>query len=171
MLGQPIKLPWAEPEKVNAGRMTVFGRARNAGRYGGNGREWATPPEVIGPLENEFHFTLDPCCTAETAKAPRFFTEADDGLAQPWAPERVFMNPPYGREIPKWTQKALSEAQFGALVVGLLPAATDLEWWHRDVLGANAEIRFVRGRIRFLAGGRRWANAFTPSVVVVWRPA
>lgn len=113
MIGTPIALPWAEPERVNAGRMTVFGRARNAGRYGGAGREWATPPEVIQPLDAEFRFTLDPCCTAETAKAPRFFTEVEDGLTQPWAPERVFMNPPYGREIPAWTTKAVAEMRGG----------------------------------------------------------
>jgi phage N-6-adenine-methyltransferase len=143
---------------------------RNNGRYNGNGRHWATPPEVFDPLHAEFQFTLDPCATAVNAKCARFFTEADDGLAQSWKGERVFMNPPYGREIYAWTRKAREEAASGALVVGLLPASTDLAWWHEDVVG-HAEIRFIRGRVRFLTDGPYRASGFFASVVVVWRPS
>ena len=45
--------------------------ARNNGRYNGNGRHWATPPEVFDPLHAEFGFTLDPCATPATAKCSR----------------------------------------------------------------------------------------------------
>lgn len=144
-------------------------RAKNNGRYNGNGREWATPPEIFGPLHAEFDFTLDPCATPENAKRPRFYTEAEDGLAQSWAGERVFMNPPYGREIYAWTRKARQEAANGALVVGLLPASCDLQWWHDDVVG-HAEVRYLRGRVRFLTGGPYRASGFFASVIVIWRP-
>ena len=143
--------------------------AKNNGRYNGNGRHWETPPEVFGPLHAEFGFTLDPCASPLTAKLPRFFTEIDDGLVQDWRDERVFMNPPYGREIYAWTRKAREEAARGALVVGLLPASTDLAWWHDDVVG-RAEIRYIRGRVRFLTGGPYRASGFFANVVVVWRP-
>jgi site-specific DNA-methyltransferase (adenine-specific) len=138
------------------------GSVRNNGRYNGNGRHWGTPPEIFDPLHAEFDFTLDPCATPETAKCELFFTEADDGLSRSWRGHRVFMNPPYGREIYAWTRKAREEAAAGALVVGLVPASCDLAWWHDDVVG-HAEIRFIRGRPRFLSG-------FFASVVVVWRP-
>lgn len=138
--------------------------SRNAARWYGNGRHWETPPEIFDPLNAEFRFTLDPCCTAETAKCAKFFTEAEDGLAQSWSGERVFMNPPYGREIKRWTRKA---RDCGALVVGLLPASTDLAWWHEDVLG-RADIRYIRGRVRFRNREGAWANGFFASVVVVW---
>ena len=144
-------------------------RAKNNGRYNGNGREWATPPELFAELDAEFHFTLDPCATPENAKCPRYFTEAQNGLEQSWAGERVFMNPPYGAEIYAWTRKALREAADGALVVGLLPASTDLRWWHEDVVG-HAEVRYLRGRVRFLTGGPYRASGFFPSVVAIWRP-
>lgn len=140
-------------------------RAKNNGRYNGNGRDWATPPEVFAPLHSEFDFTLDPCCTPETAKCARFFTEAENGLEQDWTGERVFMNPPYGREIYPWTRKARTS---GALVVGLLPASCDLAWWHDDVVG-HAEVRYIRGRVRFLTGGPYRASGFFASVVVIWR--
>lgn len=143
-------------------------RAKNNGRYNGNGREWATPPEVFNPLHAEFGFTLDPCATAANAKVSRFYTEADDGLKQSWAFQRVFMNPPYGREIYAWTRKAREEAAAGVLVVGLLPASTDLQWWHDDVVG-HAEVRYLRGRVRFITGGPYRASGFFASVVVIWR--
>jgi site-specific DNA-methyltransferase (adenine-specific) len=164
-------MPWADPADLRRDGLRRAARSRNAGRYRGSGRHWATPPEVFDPLHAEFAFTLDPCARPETAKVPRYYTEADDGLARSWQGERVFMNPPYGREIATWTAKAAAEAAGSALVVGLVPASTDLEWWHRDVLATEAELRFIRGRVRFLdLDGRRWANAMMPSVVVVWRP-
>lgn len=143
-------------------------KTRNNGRYNGNGRHWETPPEIFGPLDEEFNFTLDPCATEATAKCPVYFTEAQNGLEQSWAEHRVFMNPPYGREVYAWTRKAKTEAALGALVVGLLPASTDLAWFHDDVIG-HAEIRYIRGRVRFLTDGPYRASSFYGSVVAIWR--
>lgn len=81
------------------------------------------------------------------------------------------MNPPYGREVYPWTEKARLEVERpggAVLVVGLLPASTDLEWWHRDVVGHAAQLWWIRGRVRFLTGGPYRASGFFPSVVVVW---
>ena len=158
-----LVMPWGKPQPV------MPGRSKNMGRYYGSGRDWETPPEVFDPLNAEFNFTLDVCAKPETAKVRRYFTEAEDGLRQSWAGEVCWMNPPYGREIYDWTAKALAESRAGATVVGLLPASTDLEWWHRDVLHRRAEIRYIRGRVRFLQG-ERWVSGMFPSVVVVWRP-
>jgi DNA N-6-adenine-methyltransferase (Dam) len=74
---------------------------------------------------------LDVAATAENAKCSRFFTRKENGLAQPWQ-GRVFCNPPYGREIGRWVQKAWQSAQAGAceLVVCLVPARVDTAWWH-----------------------------------------
>ena len=76
------------------------------------------------------------------------------------------MNPPYGRKIGAWVQKAYESAHSGALVVCLLPARSDTEWFHRYVTRAS-EVRFLRGRLRF--GGGEHPAPF-PSVVVVFRP-
>lgn len=168
-----------EPLAVNQRGRTIDGsdnkavlggmRAKNNGRYNGNGREWATPPEVFGPLHSEFYLTLDPCATPENAKCVRFYTEEQNGLEQDWGHERVFMNPPYGREVAAWVKKARESADNGALVVALLPASTDLAWWHEHVVG-RAEVRYIRGRVRFLTGGPYRASGFFASVVVIWRP-
>lgn len=62
-------------------------------------------------------------------------------------------------------QKAYMSAQTGALVVMLLPARTDTAWFH-DYIYRRAEIRFVRGRLKF--GGSRNSAPF-PSMVCVFR--
>ena len=58
----------------------------------------------------------------------RYFSEQDNGLFQDWAPNRCWMNPPYGREIGRWMKKAYEESLKGATVVCLVPARTDTAW-------------------------------------------
>lgn len=124
---------------------------------------WSTPQDFFERLDDEFHFTLDPCATIDNAKCQRFFTVEDDGLAQNWDGERVFMNPPYGRGIGAWVKKAYESK---ALVVCLLPARTDTRWWHDYVIGGGAEVRFIKGRLKF---GKAIYNAPFPSAVVIFR--
>ena len=128
---------------------------------------WATPQAWFDYLHLEFKFTLDPCCTHDNAKCPRHYTPAEDGLAQSWAEERVFMNPPYGRELPKWMHKAYLEARdHGALVICFVPARVDTEWWHRFAAKAS-EVRFPVGRVKFTGAD---AGAPFPVAIVIFRP-
>ncbi len=46
--------------------------------------EWATPQEFFDKLNEEFHFTLDPCALSTNAKCDKFFTPVEDGLIQDW---------------------------------------------------------------------------------------
>ena len=130
--------------------------------------EWETPQDLFDKLNAEFHFELDPCATIDNAKCDRFFTIEQDGLAQDWTQYRsIFVNPPYGREIALWAEKAYETARSGkSTVVLLVPARTDTKWFHDYVLG-KAEIRFIRGRIRF--GGAK-AGAPFPSVIIIYSP-
>ena len=76
------------------------------------------------------------------------------------------MNPPYGRKIGKWVKKAHDEVERGVpLVVCLLPARTDTKWFH-DYIYGKAEIRFIRGRLKF--GGSKNSAPF-PSMIVIFR--
>jgi site-specific DNA-methyltransferase (adenine-specific) len=127
--------------------------------------EWTTPSELYERLNREFNFTLDPCCTKENAKCERYFTTAEDGLKQNWSNDIVFMNPPYGREIGKWIEKAYKESLKGAIVVCLIPARTDTAYWHDYIFG-KAEVRFLRGRIKFGDGDN---SAPFPSAVVIFK--
>lgn len=133
---------------------------------------WSTPQDLFDALDREFHFTLDVCATPENAKCKDFYSPMIDGLRQPWLGV-CWMNPPYGREIGKWVQKAYQSSRAGAIVVCLLPARTDTRWWQtfvwNEAIGQIAnEIRFLAGRIRF-SGSRNCAPF--PSAIVVFRSA
>ncbi len=126
--------------------------------------EWSTPQPFFDKLDDEFHFQTDVCATAGNAKCEHFYTQEDDGLAQPWF-GYCWMNPPYGREIGHWMKKAFESAQGGATVVCLVPARTDTAWWHD--YATKGTVRFIRGRLKF--GGHKNAAPF-PSAVVIFRP-
>lgn len=129
--------------------------------------EWATPQQWFDYLNLEFKFTLDPCADRNNAKCKRFFSVEDDGLSKSWARERVFMNPPYGRQICKWMKKAFNECiNNHALVVCLVPARVDTVWWHEYATKAS-DIRFPMGRLKF---GNASAPAPFPVAIVIFRP-
>ena len=100
---------------------------------------WRTPNGVYVELDAEFHFDFDPCPTNPTF----------DGLTIAWGKSN-FVNPPYGRQIGKWIRKGYEEAQKGKRVVFLIPSRTDTRWWHDYIMKAH-EIRFIRGRLKFLS--------------------
>lgn len=127
--------------------------------------EWSTPQDLFDKLNAEFNFTLDPCCTHENAKCSKHFTIEDDGIARDWSGERVFMNPPYGREIKHWMAKAYRASLHGATVVCLVPARTDTAWWHDFAM--KGKIEFLRGRLKF-GGGKN--SAPFPSAIVTFKP-
>ena len=136
--------------------------------------DWETPPDLFDALDAEFEFTLDVCASPKTAKVARYFTEVDDGLAQDWNGERCWMNPPYGRDVYRWVEKA--STQTGGVVVALLYARTDTRWWHDHVWDgdlhaprAGVEIRFLCGRVRFGLDGDFGRPAPAPSVIVIFR--
>ena len=102
------------------------------------------------------------------AKCERHLTKRDDGLAADWGGERVWVNPPYGRGVGAWARKAAIEGAKPRTTVALLVAArTDTEWFLRYILG-HAEIRLVRGRIRFELAGVAQGPAPFPSMVAVF---
>jgi len=124
---------------------------------------WATPVNVFKALDQEFHFETDVCADASNTKCANYFTEEMDGLKQDWRGV-CWMNPPYGRHIGKWVQKAYESAKGGAVVVCLLPARTDTRWW-RDYCMKAGEIRLISGRLKF--GDAENAAPF-PSAVVIF---
>jgi len=153
--------------------------------------EWATPQHVFDRLNAMHNFTLDPCSTHANAKCSKHYTVTENGLAQSWQGERVFMNPPYGKPekackpncnkkrckkrgwhrqdflpgIEHWMKKAYEESRGSASVVCLVPARTDTAWWHK--YAAQGEIVFVRGRLKFGAGKD---SAPFPSAIVTLKP-
>lgn len=128
--------------------------------------EWETPQNLFNELDTEFHFTLDPCCTVDTAKCSKYYTIKENGLLQRWQNEIVFCNPPYGKEQKLWIKKAYDEWEQGnSTIVLLIPARTDTKAFH-DYIYNIAEIRFLRGRLKF---GNAKNSAPFPSMIVIYR--
>lgn len=125
---------------------------------------WETPQPLFDLLHAEFEFTLDVCATPATAKCAKFFTPQQDGLAQAWGADVCWLNPPYGREIGRWMEKAVRWGRH-TTVVCLVPARTDTRWWWETCL--QGQIRFLKGRLRF---GDGKAGAPFPSAVIVFGP-
>lgn len=124
---------------------------------------WATPQAFFDELNKEFSFNLDPCADDVNHKCERYFTKKQNGLEKMWGGCRVFCNPPYGREIGNWVKKCAEEDT--EVCVMLLPARTDTRWFHEYIYN-KAEIRFIRGRLKFGDGKN---SAPFPSMVVIFR--
>jgi len=132
---------------------------------------WATPWALVRALEAQYGaFDLDPCAEPHTAKAPKFYTKADNGLFLPWF-GRVWLNCPFSDPFP-WCERAVAAVKANEvdLVVMLLPCATDTRWFH-DLILPNAFIRYLRGRVRFLGWeGVPIGSPRTPNLVAVLSP-
>jgi len=135
--------------------------------------DWGTPPALYLALDREFGFTIDIAADPSMAKHVRFLTKETDALGVSWRGERVFCNPPYGRQIDRWMRKGFHEAsEHGALVVFLVPARTGNAWFH-DYALPHAEIRFIRGRLSYQRNGQvtgRQHRCPFDSCVVIFRP-
>jgi site-specific DNA-methyltransferase (adenine-specific) len=135
--------------------------------------DWRTPPELFAELHAEFGFTLDAASNGANALCRQFFTAANECLADDCNWSRVagrgavWLNPPYSRGLQAaFIRKAYAESLKGATVVCLIPARPDTAVWH-DVILPYAEVRFIRGRVRFVGAT---AGAPFPSALVIFRP-
>src|SRR5262249_37770074 len=129
-----------------------------------------TPPDLLDRVVRCLGgIDLDPCSNSRTSPnvpALRHFTREDDGLAQPWG-GKVFINPPYARDITgRWVQKLLAEYDGGAVAaaLALLPNPTDTPWFQAI---SRYPCCLVRGRVKFINGAY---SATFPSAVVYLGP-
>ncbi len=135
---------------------------------------WRTPAEVFDYANRRYGpFTLDAAASHDNALCRRYFTAEDDGLAQSWEGEVVWLNCPYGQAvvngkkvrsaIPYWVAKAAAEAERGVRTCMLLPAWTDRQWFHEHCLGKpNVIVEYLPGRVRFVGApqGAPWGSMF-----------
>jgi len=141
--------------------------------------EWETPQDLFDELNKEFNFTLDPCCTHENHKCNKYYTIEDDGLKQSWGGNIVFVNPPYGRSIGKWVEKSYKEhIENNITIVMLIPSRTDTQWFHNYIWHKATEVRFLKGRLKFVnrllpswnkEGNYKLSPAPFPSMIVIYK--
>ena len=126
--------------------------------------EWLTPPwliEALGP------FDLDPCApiVRPWRMARAHYTIEDDGLSRPWW-DRVWLNPPYGRETGKWLDRLADHGRGTALIF----ARTETNTFVRCVWNRAHAVFFLYGRLHFhhVDGTRAKGDAGAPSVLVAY---
>jgi hypothetical protein len=110
----------------------------------GLSNEWLTPPYIIEALGT---FSLDPCAHPQQfyRTANHMITPPADGLASEWK-GRVWLNPPYGAQLPKWLHRLAWHGDGIALV----PSRTDVEKWFWPYVWEAADaLLFLRGRLYF----------------------
>ena len=133
---------------------------------------WETPPELWQSILARLtisRFDLDPCSPRNNGPvaALKHFTERDNGLLQSWH-GHVWVNPPYGRTLSQWIDKAIQEHQHGrATIAALVPSRTGTRWWHRAI-ASGARPEFLAGRIRFWRDGQPGDTAPFDSAILWW---
>ena len=154
------------------------------GQQSSGNTDWETPSLLMTVLKMEFgEFDLDPCATYENSKARKHIgpdcdglsvidgkvIHSRDGLEHSWR-QKVFCNPPYGRQTKHWAEKCYLEVERGnaELVVALLPVSTGTDWWQTWVAKAT-EVRFLKGRVSFIRPGKPLGPATFDSAIVVFR--
>ncbi len=135
---------------------------------------WTTPKDFFNKLNYEFNFGLDAAALQRSTLVPNNWYGPDhpeaarrDAFGRLWNMDAegkpIWLNPPYGRVIGKWMEKANKEANLGGTVVCLVPARTDTNWWHSYCI--QHEVRFIKGRLKF--GDSKSAAPFPSAVVIV----
>ena len=129
--------------------------------------DYGTPQWLFDLLNAKYGpFVLDAAASADNAKCKIYLTSAEDGLAQPWL-DPTFCNPPYGRDIWHWVDKAKRESEREIRSVLVIPARVETNWWHDYVLDGAHEILFVKGRIDYVGGN--YTSTF-PTAIVRYAP-
>ena len=146
----------------------VFGLSETFKHIKGNDH-WQTPPELYEKLNDEFNFDFDPCPILET------ITDDTDGLIIDWGKVN-FVNPPYNQKLKEaFVMRAIDFAKQGRTCVMLLPVSTSTKLFHDHIQPNADEIRFVKGRVKFIGigsnkvKGRQSITGMHDSMIVVFK--
>ena len=157
---------------------------------GSGSAEWRTPPSLFEALNRRYEFDYDAFASHENALRERYSTvdgtfgfsyaaegqypqklSALNGLDYPWLGLRVYMNSPYSRGlIEQCIEKAWSERNNAAIIVALIPAATETRWFQEWIL-PYCHIDFLRPRVRFIdpETGKPGGSPPSGSVIAVFK--
>lgn len=125
--------------------------------------EWYTPPSLFEALRLDFD--LDPAASpSPLARVPaaEFYHRLHNGLVQPWE-GRVWLNPPYGPELPAFVDRMI-EHGWGLM---LTAARTETRWWQRAAYAADT-VCFLRERLHFIRDDGLQARSSHASTLFAW---
>jgi len=143
--------------------------------------DWRTPRDLLEDVRKVAPIGLDPCGHPDSfvnAKETYYWMDGrigplvtNDGLATSWRNKGlVFCNPPYGKELSKWTAKCKKEFGGGLpngsqdQLILLVPSRTDTRWFQDDITDATMTC-FLKGRLTFEGAP---SCAPFPSLLAYW---
>lgn len=132
--------------------------------------DWQTPPELFSFLNGMYSFSVDGAASAANALLPHYYTEELNAFLQCPVGEWIFVNPPYGGLMP-WMHLFLQWMEAGDnLVVALVPAAPDTEWWNFAYRTASETILLGPSRVKFIdpVSGNPGNSNTVASCIFVW---
>lgn len=134
-----------------------------------------TPPRVIESITRRLLFTtrfvVDLAASERYHVAETYFTKEVDAFTQDWSLFCGFrrgwawLNPPFN-DIEPWVIRCFQEAQRGAYICMIVPAATDTDWWEKHVDG-KAFVVYIGGRFAFLGHNSSYTK---PLALLIWTP-
>lgn len=127
-------------------------------------KDYNTPPKYVSVI-NEFfgEVDLDPCSNGYSMiDAKQKFLLPIDGLNQEWNYEKVFVNPPYGRDkvrktsIYDWIERGVTaNEKFGSELLYLIPVATNTKHFKNIIFKKFSCICFLEDtRLKFYNNGK-----------------
>src|SRR3990167_7584001 len=130
---------------------------------------WQTPPELLYPVATYFggQIPFDVCTTKDNpVNAAEFWTPDVNALNCIW-PGSCFCNPPYGKSMRAWVEKAVEQSSSGTEIILLLSAARWEQGWWQEFISKARHVCFIRGRVSFIrpgtgdrVSGNTYANMF-----------
>lgn len=153
--------------------MSSFYKVGGAHRSSLN-QKWNTPKDLYDELNNAYNFTFDLACERDNCLCPQgiYHDEGRNSLDENWTDlcekdDWMFLNPPYGKDLRKWVEKAFLERKKGANIVMLIPSRTDTSYWHDFIFDQDGvTVNFLRGRLKF--GGLNKPAPF-PSALIEFK--
>lgn len=117
--------------------------------------DWETPSHIFEPLNNLFKFTVDLAANEHNKKCDKWIGPGspiwrDFFAYQPSLDDTHWINPPYGKNLKRFTKKICQLSRENFKIVALLPGSIDVEWFWDNVYGL-ANVYGRRGRIQFVS--------------------
>lgn len=125
-------------------------------------KDWNTPPKYINPIKDFFdgEIELDPCSNNYSMVNAKnnFIYPFKNGLKEKWEENKIFINPPYGREngtsLYDWCLKALNEYDKNKHIILLIPVATNTKHFKEIIFKKFNMICFLNDtRLKFFNNG------------------
>ena len=121
-----------------------------------------TPQDLFDRLDKEFNFTVDVCSTHINAKCNKHYTKEDNGLAQDWGGETVWLAAPFS-DVTPWLKKAVTETRTDNTKVVCLLKFDPSTKWFKDAMNHCSEIYSMK-RIKFI--GHKCVAGFPTCLMV-----